>query len=1027
MGTDNELETWYVDANYRFKFNETQCTGTFRHTECLRAAPADHLIDNMCVHCRKIPKLPSFRKRLLRRKEERDSAKIRDEYLTHPERAEKLKNLRKESRDKDSQIFLLQQEKRRLQNRRQNLIFRLQRYSERGSMSTVCHQLNRAADEGKLKDENVLREVLTTCANNMLKKKQGKRYTKSVKEFYEVLMYWGGPRIASFVALNLHGPEVHSLYRWRKNESLHLSEGIAEANFVKIVDIYKNIMSSLGLSKVPVQISEDETAIIRKITYDQANDTLVGFCGSSVDNQCEENFLVRVGEGEDGYRNIVSAFENSIIGSYGRLIMINTLHPSLPNIPILVMPTCNTFTHKMVEEQLRKAYLYYEKHVESTLGPLVGPSSDGDSRRRKVFLSLMRIVGQNRFQPIDRELGFVLTCEKVPFDDGSYKIKNNCDQDSIHNHKKLVNHLDHNSRSMRMGNYLVHLNHVRDIYERYDFTEHGLLSTDINRDDKQNWRSAQRLSFKCIRTLMTHSNNIVNLGTKTYLEIVWMYVEIFHSVTASLYTRIVYASSVANFLAIWQNWVRMSPRITLKENFVSTQTYVDVILSCHSAVNLIIFMRDNYPGTECHLAEAGTDCCETMFSSMGQWVGNHHNYTLHDMLRNRSHQIRLEQLRTDPDGPKFARPHPKGESIWHKQCVQPFIKASLKDYPQHGEEVIAWKEGVLMAREMASRVGMKPDDDLPNDFPPFDDDHPCSSAIWFYKPFHFPKNTLNPSEKLSDDIYEEDDADSLNISTLTAFGEEIDCLPSAESLNNCEALNPPDAPVIESSKISPTVTIPETAKVIYKSKLVSMLNEDPKLSKDRLTRVRQRQEFSRKTGPKGVIHTGETVALSSEFAIVDRLQSSFLVGQVERIKYRGKDYTRPEPLNSVKKKDLTALMAVYRRADTQDNNEVKFKRNERTLRVIPFHDLLCEVVLTVSSEDHLSLDASDMTFLTALLRTRFGRTPEISAAAQNENNNSSADINVQSDGTVNMVVEPMACDSSSRRSKRTRRVRIGLS
>ena len=42
-----------------------------------------------------------------------------------------------------------------------------------------------------------------------------------------------------------------------------------------------------------------------------------------------------------------------------------------------------------------------------------------------------------------------------------------------------ANHLDHQSRSMRMGKYLVHLNHVREVYEKYQFTEHGLLSTDI--------------------------------------------------------------------------------------------------------------------------------------------------------------------------------------------------------------------------------------------------------------------------------------------------------------------------------------------------------------------------------------------------------------------------------------------------------------------------------------------------------------------------------------------------------------------
>ena len=86
-------------------------------------------------------------------------------------------------------------------------------------------------------------------------------------------------------------------------------------------------------------------------------------------------------------------------------------------------------------------------------------------------------------------------------DDG-YNIRNNCDQDSIHNHKKLINHLDHQSRSMRMGVNRVHLNHGREVYEKFEFVDHGLLSIDIDRDDKQNWRSAQRLSFSNVRDVL---------------------------------------------------------------------------------------------------------------------------------------------------------------------------------------------------------------------------------------------------------------------------------------------------------------------------------------------------------------------------------------------------------------------------------------------------------------------------------------------------------------------------------------------
>ena len=92
-------------------------------------------------------------------------------------------------------------------------------------------------------------------------------------------MYWGGPRVATFVALNLLGPEVHTQYRWRKQCQLQLAEGIERQNFIKVESIYRQAMESLGLHRVPVEISEDETAIIRKVCYDQKADTLVGFCG----------------------------------------------------------------------------------------------------------------------------------------------------------------------------------------------------------------------------------------------------------------------------------------------------------------------------------------------------------------------------------------------------------------------------------------------------------------------------------------------------------------------------------------------------------------------------------------------------------------------------------------------------------------------------------------------------------------------------------------------------------------------------
>ena len=100
-------------------------------------------------------------------------------------------------------------------------------------------------------------------------------------------------------------------------------------------------------------------------------------------------------------------------------------------------------------------------------------------------------------------------------------------------------------------------------------------------------------------------------------------------------------------------------------------------------------MRDNFPERECCLELSGSDVLEDFWSKNGQWVGNHHNYCFGDLRRNASHMIRLEEIRINPDAPDFAKPHPKQESIWHRQYKDGYEKANLYDYPVAGSEVDA--------------------------------------------------------------------------------------------------------------------------------------------------------------------------------------------------------------------------------------------------------------------------------------------------------------------------------------------------
>ena len=216
------------------------------------------------------------------------------------------------------------------------------------------------------------------------------------------------------------------------------------------------------------------------------------------------------------------------------------------------MPTCNRFDTAFVYRQWHEVQWLYERDLEPVIGPLIGNSSDGDSRRLMLQLAGIDAAG-NKFQPIPTDLGFVFSCRKEEAENGQYIIRDLCNQDHIHNHMKLLNPLDHASRVLMSGDYMVHMNHIKLVYDVFPPTEHGLGASDVNGRDRQNWRSVQKLSFPKVRNCLTRlidgreptqRPTPMLLGSQVYLLIVWYYVEIFCSSVASLREQIKYSAIV---------------------------------------------------------------------------------------------------------------------------------------------------------------------------------------------------------------------------------------------------------------------------------------------------------------------------------------------------------------------------------------------------------------------------------------------------------------------------------------------------
>ena len=157
------------------------------------------------------------------------------------------------------------------------------------------------------------------------------------------------------MAQNMFGPKTHSIYRWRHMKSYNSEQGIMAENSQKIATIYEDSKQDLGLqTAIPVMLAEHETAI-GKIVYDEQSDTLQGFCGLETENpndhQCVEDFSVYIGNNADAYDRLVNAFKQCKLANFARLILINPFVHSRPKIPVLIMPTCNRFSHELVCSQ----------------------------------------------------------------------------------------------------------------------------------------------------------------------------------------------------------------------------------------------------------------------------------------------------------------------------------------------------------------------------------------------------------------------------------------------------------------------------------------------------------------------------------------------------------------------------------------------------------------------------------------------------------------------------------------------------
>ena len=364
------------------------------------------------------------------------------------------------------------------------------------------------------------------------------------------------------------------------------------------------------------------------------------------------------------------------------------------------------------------------------------------------------------------------------------------------------------------------------------------------------------------------------LGTEMYLEMCASYIDIFCSPRLGLRERIVLAAKVSFFFRIWKLWISHGDhsvfgntrKITSTDCFVSQQCFLDIQMSCHFVVLLIVHFKTRYLGLAVPLHLTGSDSCEIFFSKIGGMVGLERAYDFNELVNTANTLNHLSGIEYGQNGLAFGRVHNKMKNVW--ESLHPLqegeARCDLSDYSQvstDADVISALKEGLKEAQSVIRILNMAPST-------------VAKKKDWFLTPWvvekadfksfaHVPQRNpvagedgdvevlAHEADELTARLDGDGDESLAEYDTLAEEGEfddGLDPLVVAESeARHClgDMLNSISGEVSITPPPKKIVPVVEFGGCnIYKSTLVAQLNGNPFLSKDRLTRVRNSIYFN---------------------------------------------------------------------------------------------------------------------------------------------------------------------------------------
>ena len=122
-------------------------------------------------------------------------------------------------------------------------------------------------------------DYMKDVATNLIRQKQGFKYSQNSKSFTQTLKIYGRRHMCDLFSLNFAGP-IYSFVKHENTKAVQFLIGEYCDVFRAIAKIYRKAMLQHNVhGPVLVSLAEDKIKVKAQISLEQRWDSLMGFCG----------------------------------------------------------------------------------------------------------------------------------------------------------------------------------------------------------------------------------------------------------------------------------------------------------------------------------------------------------------------------------------------------------------------------------------------------------------------------------------------------------------------------------------------------------------------------------------------------------------------------------------------------------------------------------------------------------------------------------------------------------------------------